>query len=154
MIIKNENDIYIYFETIEQLEPGNILDAGMFLKRIGSVARKVMDREVLPDIRLDGIDFFPERTFAVWEGIYDSIITVPSFLESEEQEKYDLAVFLGTEGMCQKQGFAEVSVKAAECARYLLADWNLEQWTKTLPDDKIKELNLEGKPYYLFDFGA
>ena len=53
MILKNENDIYLYFETIEQLEPKHILDVGMFLKRIGSVSRKVMDREVLADIRLE-----------------------------------------------------------------------------------------------------
>lgn len=154
MILKNENDIYIYFEAIEQLEPQKILDVGMFLKRIGSVSRKAMDREVLPDIRLDGIEFFPERAFAVWKQIYDSIISVPSFLESKRQETYDLAVFLGTEALYQKKGFDEVSIKAAKCARYLLSDQNLEQWNKTLPKSRIKELNLEGQLYFLFDFGA
>lgn len=154
MILKNENDIYIYFETIEQLEPQNILDAGMFLKRIGSVSRKAMDREVLAEIRLDGIDFFPERAFAVWDAVYDSILDAPMFLENKRRTKYDLAVFLGIETLRQQQGFAEVSKKAAKCAGYLLADQNLEQWNKILPDFKIKELNLEGKKYYLFDFGA
>ena len=58
MILKNENDIYIYFETIAQLEPKTILDVGMFLKRIGSVSRKAMDGGVPEDVRLDGVDFF------------------------------------------------------------------------------------------------
>ncbi len=57
MILKNENDIYMYFETIEQLAPQRVLDIGMFLKRIGSVSRKVMDREVPAEVCLDGIDF-------------------------------------------------------------------------------------------------
>ena len=147
MILKNENDIYLYFETIEQLEPKHILDVGMFLKRIGSVSRKVMDREVLADIRLDGIDFFPEKKFAVWECIYDSIIDAVSFLKDRREESYDLAVFLGTETLTQKPGFAETAEKAAKCVRYLLAD-------EALPKSRIKELNLEGKLYFLFDFGA
>ena len=154
MILRNENDIYIYFETIEQLEPQNILDVGMFLKRIGRVSRKAMDREVLPDIRLDGIDFFPERAFAVWEQIYDSIISVQSFLECKRQETYDLAVLLGTEGLHQKQGFDQVLIKAAKCARYLLSDQKLEQWNKILPERRTKELNLEGQLYFLLDFGV
>ena len=154
MILKNENDIYLYFETIEQLEPKHILDVGMFLKRIGSVSRKAMDREVLPDIRLDGIDFFPEKKFAVWESIYDSITDAMAFLESRRQEKYDLAFFLGIEALRRKQGFAETAEKAAKCVRYLLADQNLKQWNETLPKSRIKELNLEGKLYFLYDFGA
>lgn len=154
MILKNENDIYLYFETIEQLEPKHILDVGMFLKRIGSVSRKVMDREVLADIRLDGIDFFPEKKFAVWECIYDSIIDAASFLKDRREESYDLAVFLGTETLTQKPGFAETAEKAAKCVRYLLADQNLQQWNEALPKSRIKKLNLEGKLYFLFDFGA
>lgn len=154
MILKNENDIYIYFETIKQLEPQNVLDVGMFLKRIGSVSRKVMSREIPAYIRLNGVDFFPETSFPVWEKIYDSITDVPAFLESRRGAEYDLAFFLGTEALYQKQDFEEVSQKAAKCTRYLLADRNLKQWNKILPDEKIKELNLEEKKYYLFDFGA
>lgn len=154
MILKNENDIYIYFETIEQLEPQNILDAGMFLKRIGSVSRKVMSRKIPADVRLDGVDFFPETSFPIWEKIYNSIMDVPVFLESRRRAEYDLTVFLGTEALYQKQDFEAVSEKAAKHTRYLLADRNLKQWNKILPDEKIKELNLEEKKYYLFDFGA
>lgn len=67
MIIRNENDIYIYFEVITQLEPRKILDIGMFLKRIGSVARKVMDEELSEELVLDGVDLFPEIDFPVWK---------------------------------------------------------------------------------------
>lgn len=154
MIIKNENDIYIYFETIEQLEPQSVLDAGMFLKRIGSVSRKVMDREISEKIRLDGIDFFPEKTFAVWDHVYDSVSDTRSFLENKRPKQYDLAVFLGIKAMRKKPGFAEISKIPAKRARYLLADQNLEQWNGVLPEEKIKELNLEGKRYFLYDFGV
>lgn len=154
MILKNENDIYIYFETIGQLEPQNVLDAGMFLKRIGSVSRKVMSRKIPSDVRLDGVDFFSETSFPIWEKIYNSIMDAPAFLESRSGAEYDLTVFLGTEALYQKQDFEAVSEKAAKHTRYLLADRNLKQWNKILPDEKIKELNLEEKKYYLFDFGA
>ena len=58
-----ENDIYLYFETVQQLEPQRVLDIGMLLKRAGSVSRKAMNREVVEGIQLDGVDFFPEMNF-------------------------------------------------------------------------------------------
>ena len=45
MILRNENSIYMFYEIVEQLEPASILDMGMFLKRAGSVSRKIMDRK-------------------------------------------------------------------------------------------------------------
>ena len=43
-----KNDIYIFFETMKQLEPHSILDIGMFFKRIGAVSRNAMDEEIHP----------------------------------------------------------------------------------------------------------
>ena len=81
MILKNENDIYMYFETIEQLAPQRVLDIGMFLKRIGSVSRKVMDREVPAEVCLDGIDLFPQFQFPVWRNQGKSGMILPFFWE-------------------------------------------------------------------------
>ncbi len=46
MVLTNRSAIYIYFDLIKQLEPKRILDIGMFLKRTGSVSRKMMARQV------------------------------------------------------------------------------------------------------------
>ena len=101
MILKNENDIYIFFEAIEQLEPGRVLDVGMFLKRIGCVSRKAMNREVPEETQLDGVDFFPETNFPVWDGIYDSVLDVDGFAAKGTPDLYGLAVVLGTEEFYQ-----------------------------------------------------
>ena len=68
MIIMNKNDIDIYFITIEQLEPKNILDIGMFLKRTGIIIRTIPE-----SVQLDSIDLFPEVDLLVWNQLYDNI---------------------------------------------------------------------------------
>lgn len=57
MILNNQNDMYLYFQMINELQPDSVLDAGMFLKRAGSVSRQMMGCGISEDVRLDGIDF-------------------------------------------------------------------------------------------------
>ena len=35
-IITDETEIYVYFELIKRMQPGSVLDVGMFLTRIGA----------------------------------------------------------------------------------------------------------------------
>lgn len=83
MIIKSENSIYIFYEIIRQLEPNSILDMGMFLKRVGSVSTKIMGREIPEQIVLDGVDFFPEISFPVWDTIYHQVQTVGGIFQNK-----------------------------------------------------------------------
>ncbi len=79
MVLTNRSAIYIYFDLIKQLEPKRILDIGMFLKRTGSVSRKMMARQVPESVILDGIDFFPEMNFPVWNNIYNRVLDLESW---------------------------------------------------------------------------
>lgn len=95
-IITNENDIYVYFELIKQLNPKAILDAGMFLKRIGAVARAARGCELHPQMHLTGVDVFPGYDFPIYHRIYDRIlplhaVTTPSG-GHDTPDSYDLAV--------------------------------------------------------------
>lgn len=95
-IITNENDIYVYFELIRQLNPKTILDAGMFLKRIGAVARAARGCELHPQIRLTGVDAFPAYDFPIYHRIYDRILPLHAVTTSsvghDTTDSYDLAV--------------------------------------------------------------
>lgn len=75
IMIRRANDAYIFLEVIDQLEPASVLDVGMFMKRAGFVARQVMDKELPRGIRLDGVDFFPEVSLPIWQGIYDHVFS-------------------------------------------------------------------------------
>lgn len=95
-IITDENDIYVYFELIQQIKPKTILDVGMFLKRIGAVTRAARGREFSRQIELTGADFYPEYDFPVYYRIYDRIFPASMLTTSRNGDKagavYDLAV--------------------------------------------------------------
>lgn len=151
MILKNENDIYIYFETIAQLEPKTILDVGMFLKRIGSVSRKAMDGGVPEDVRLDGVDFFPDTDFPVWKTIYHTIFE-KSFFDKKNAFRYDLAVFLGSREIQKKEsGCFPMMKQIGQSARHLLTDMRKEQWGLYWPKARGIDLNVEKDSYFLLD---
>lgn len=152
MILKNENDIYIYFETLEQLEPKAVLDIGMFLKRVGSVSRKTMDRGVPEDVGLDGVDFYPEADFPVWKTIYNSIIGKSLFLKKKDLLRYDLAIFLGAEEILKNEEDAlQMLEKIGQSANYLLTDLKKEQWSLYWPKARGIDLNVEKDAYFLLD---
>lgn len=153
MILTNQNDIYIFFEVIRQIEPKSILDIGMFLKRAGSVSRKAMDGEVAEDIRLDGIDFFREIDFPVWKNIYNRIIDYQVFLAEDEKQTYDLVILLGADALRQIISLKEIARKATELSRYVLTDKFADVWVMQYADAKVIDLKVEEDTYFLIDFG-
>ena len=90
-----QNDIFVFYEIINDIKPEKVLDVGMFLKGVGSVSRKIMDKKIDENIWMKGVDFMPEVQFPFFQQIYDEIITIQSFLkQSDNKEMYDLGVFL------------------------------------------------------------
>ena len=92
-IITNDNDIYIYFKLIEQLQPASILDVGLFLQRIGAVSRQAMSCEIPPQVYSEGLDLFGENIFPVYHKIYDKITRLPDF-SFTDHHIYDMAVYM------------------------------------------------------------
>lgn len=153
MVLANENDIYIFFEIIDQMEPRSILDMGMFLKRIGSISRKVMNREVAKGIWLEGVDFFTETRFPVWENVYDEMIDYEVFFESRSNRRYDLTILLGVDEIQKKVSMPELLAKAEESSRYALIDHFFDTWKTRKNEWKVTDLKVEREVYYLIDFG-
>lgn len=153
MILKNENDIYIFFEIIGQLKPQRILDVGMFLKRVGSISRKIMNQEVPEAVKLDGVDFYSEINFPVWKNIYNRIIDAEEFGKKEEGSKYELAVLLGIKELQKKMPVEKIMEKIKASARYILIDEMVDKWQAQYPQVKVIDLKVEQNIYFLIDFG-
>lgn len=101
VIIRNEEDTFVFFEVLKQINPTRILDIGMLLKRIGAVARGVRGEEVSSAIVLDGIDFVPEYKFPLYEHIYNEIIEFESIVDENQritlERFYDIVFLFRTE---------------------------------------------------------
>ncbi len=148
-----ENDIYLYFETVQQLEPQRVLDIGMLLKRAGSVSRKAMNREVVEGIQLDGVDFFPEMNFPALRNIYSNIMNETAFLEQDDIVRYDCVLMLGAEILSAKIVHAEFMRKIRRCTRYALSDCKYDEWSGNEDGVRVIDLKVDDDAYYLYDFG-
>lgn len=92
-IITNDNDIYIYFKLIEQIQPSSILDVGLFLQRIGAVSRQAMSCEIPHHIYLEGLECFAQTPLPIYSQIYNQITILPEFA-FYAPNTYDLAFYL------------------------------------------------------------
>ena len=87
-ISNDQSDTFFYFEIIKETAPKSILDADMFLRRIGAISKSVGDLSMTPHTLLDGIDFFPEYDFPIYHTIYDNIFDPKDDIIT----KYDLSI--------------------------------------------------------------
>lgn len=88
--VTDENDIYVYFEVIRQLQPSSVLDFGMMLKRMGALSRQAMNCRIPQNIRLDGVDLYPYIELPIYQIVYDNIYDMKNLPD----RKYDLGVML------------------------------------------------------------
>ena len=146
-----QNDIFVFYEIINDIKPEKVLDVGMFLKSVGSVSRKIMDKKIDENIWMKGVDFMPEVQFPVFQQIYDEIITIQSFLkQSDNKEKYDLGVFLKNrkadiEGEKEKKILGKMSEL---CHFILINECEIDKWCKKKIESVIT-VKVEDDEYYI-----
>lgn len=146
-----QNDIFVFYEIINDIKPEKVLDVGMFLKGVGSVSRKIMDKKIDENIWMKGVDFMPEVQFPVFQQIYDEIITIQSFLkQSDNKEKCDLGVFLKNrevdiEGKKEKK----ILEKMSGMCHYILSNkYEIDKSCKKKIEDMIT-VRVEDDEYYI-----
>lgn len=160
MFLTDRCAIYVYFDLIKQLEPKRILDIGMFLKRTGTISRRMMARRVPESVKLDGIDFFPEINFPVWKNVYDEVWDEYTFFQNKVENKYDCAFLLGMKESEPEQGWLsrytweDWIAKLSKCTQYILfkqaisgKEEGIESKARCIPV-KVGE-----DTFYLLDFG-
>lgn len=146
-----QNDIFVFYEIINDIKPEKVLDVGMFLKCVGSVSRKIMDKKIDENVWMKGVDFMPEVQFPVFQQIYDEIITIQSFLkQSDNKEKYDLGVLLKNrkvdiEGKKEKK----ILEKMSGMCHYILSNkYEIDKCCKKKIEDMIT-VRVEDDEYYI-----
>ncbi len=108
IVITNKNDMFVTLETIAQLEPGAILDIGMFFKRIGCISRTIMDYTIPKNTILDGIDLYEHLSFPVWNNIYNKIICYQGSASIPDYP-YQLVIALGIQRLLECMNLPDLS---------------------------------------------
>lgn len=150
MYITNENDIFTYFSVINDICPTSIIDVGMFLKRIGAVSRQARGVEISRDIRLDGIDIFPDINPKVFNVIYDEMYDL-SLLENGN--KYDLMIMLRTDSVFADREAEKIWNWAKQNVKYVFTscetEFELEELKKK---GNVRDIRLEKELYAIVIF--
>lgn len=119
--INKQNDIYMVFRIIEELEPKEIVDIGMFFKRVGMISRNVMEKTIPDDIELVGVDIFRQWDMPVWKNIYNRIYSVEKYLEVCKSEAKSTTVHSVENSSVQKialiMGAGELAKEYAEISQ-------------------------------------
>lgn len=148
-LITDDNDIYIYFQMIDQLQPASILDAGLFLQRIGAVSRQAMSCEIPAHIYIEGIELFGQTPLPIYNRIYNRITILPEF-DFFTDRIYDLAMCLHVNEWLHpddRRFFWEYLITHA---RVILADTADADFVNfVLENCRCEALNLEGQQYAL-----
>lgn len=143
--IIDDAEIYVYFELIERLAPKRILDFGMFLKRIGTVSRQAMDREIPSDVWLEAVDLFPEIKLPVYKRVYDEITPLT---EWRGAERYDLVTFFSVNEFLSEEQKKTVWKKLTEIADCVIADTTDPVFVQFLIDHfRAEAVETDGKTY-------
>ena len=150
--IVNQNDVYLYFEIIRQIKPEKVIDAGMFLKRIGAVSRQAMNAEIGGNVKLWGIDCMPECSAKVYGTVYDRICSADEFLRCSE-EAYDLAFMLKTEKCISASYEKNIIGRISDSASYLVLDEAAYERNRVvLAFRNYRELALDSDKYKIVIF--
>lgn len=90
IVINNKNDMYAYYELINQISPKSVMDIGLFLEQTGNISRHFYGNDIPEDIQLDGIA--RKKPFPVYETIYDTIYQLVDIGKIAVDAVYDLAM--------------------------------------------------------------
>ena len=147
MILTNETDIYAYFEIIEEAQVNDILDVGMFLKRIGAVSRQIKDKELPQETKLTGVDFFEEISLPAWNKVYDEIYKGKEFFTPKNQRKYELAVVMKAEQCLTRTESLQMWEWLSSHVSYIVTDW-AEGCQKLLGRGTAREIKIDDAAYW------
>lgn len=91
MYITDQEDMIFWFSIIENNGAKTVLDIGLFLERIGAIARQVGGMALPSQTRLDGYNLSSQQPLPIYETVYDQIIIKQEDLNTH----YDLGLLLG-----------------------------------------------------------
>lgn len=144
----NDNDLFAYFEVINQIEPKTCIDFGPFLKMAGCIARQAKDVSISEEIYVVGVDLEPDIKANIYSTIYNELI---AFEQVESVKKsYDLAMALRIGDYCDD--FPNTLKWISQNCHYLCT--NIEPSLIGISFEKVNYLQVENDRYYVYTFGG
>lgn len=145
-MLTNENDIYLYFEIMRQLQPTSVLDVGMFLSRIGAVSRQAMGCEVPQTITLEGVCTRESEELSVYKTVYDQIYLSWENLYQKDTV-YDMGVALRVD--TEDCGVQEWEYLFSHCGVIVFEATNSSLFQYASANTRCEELTVDSDRYIL-----
>lgn len=145
----NDNDLYIYFEVINQIEPDSCIDFGPFLKHSGCVSRQVKNYEISADMKLDAVDFFHRENLKVYGTIYNELISPEKIVLCDT--KYELAMGIGIEGCIDSSGLRGIIEWISDHCKYFFTDMKCDRLASA--GISVKDVVVDDNHYYIYFTG-
>lgn len=145
------DEIRMYFEVINEIEPESILDMNMYLARLGAITRQYQDIYISDEIYMVGIDIPNKGKIAACSKIYDKIYEYGN-IDFINWKQYELGTIFGmdmSEGISDKE-IADIIKKTNKICKYLLVDSYVENIVENVKFDKKKELIYGDSNCYLY----
>lgn len=147
--ITGQNDIFLYYEVMDQIKPESVLDIGMLLKRVGAISRQIKGREIERGIVLDGVDFRQEIHAGVYEMVYDHIYGLDNWMTDRQ---YELCFMFCAEGYISLKKQEDMALWLRKHTRYLVTDMSQVE-AVFAKNAECRALYVEDSRYYIVIFG-
>ena len=145
--ITDQNDMFTFFQVINQIEPVSVVDVGMFLKRIGGVSRNILDQTIDENLRLDAVEVIDNISLPVYDTIYNDIITLEKINSLQNPE---LVIMMRLTGILDDAELKHVVLWASENARYIVTDADTyREMCKYNLNVRVREITVDSDIYYL-----
>lgn len=145
----NDNDLYVYFEVINQIEPDSCIDFGPFLKLCGCVSRQVKNYEISGDMKLAAVDFFPSENLKVYGTIYDEFIAPEDIVSCDTE--YELAMGIGIESCIAPSEISGIIEWISAHCKHFFTDMRCEQLISK--EVLVKDVVVDDNHYYIYFLG-
>lgn len=142
----NDNDLYAYFEVINQIEPRSCIDFGPFLKLCGCVARQVKNMEIDENIELVAVDCCPNDNLKIYGTIYNEQISLDEVMSGDR--KYELVMGIGIETSVNSSRIEAIIHWISGHCRYFFTDMNLAQMN--LNNFRVKNIQIDDNKYFIY----
>ncbi len=146
--ITDKDKLFFWFSIIENTGAKQVLDMGLFLERIGAIARQVGDIMIPVNIELDGLNMSTEKPLPIYETIYDHIIEV----QDEIKGHYDLAILLASPDEWNSDDIGEI-IRSGKISM-LAVDMPAYEMLRKMDIDlsKVRDVRTDDREYKLISF--
>ena len=120
-VITDRDEMMLYAGLITQLGAGSVLDAGLFMQRIGAVSREFEEFSFPEETMLYGIDLIGKH-LPIYDAIYQEISSLDAYQAKFGWLTADLGIILDVSLLMDAKQYLDLWNFACMHAKYILTD--------------------------------